>query len=311
MPFFSVIITVFNKEKYIFDTLQSVLNQTFTDYEIVIVNDGSTDASEDEIKKCHDTRIQYFYTENKGVSNARNLAIEKSNADYLCFLDGDDRWEINHLAVIKNLLIDFPLCGIYASRYSLVFKNNKIHTPEFDTIPNDFRGIISNYFDASMNHPVATSSSIMIPKKVFETIGTFKSSISNGEDTDMWIRIALEFKIAISNIVTAEYIHHIADSLSKTTIISKKNLELKDFEKTEKEHHSLKKYLDKHRKEYALRYKMVGENEKSKMLYHAIAKTNIDLKYWLLYHLPTVFLNILLKTKQYLRGIGIDFNVYK
>jgi len=311
MPFFSVIITVYNKEKYIFDTIKSVLNQDFSDFEVIIVNDGSKDASEKEIKKCTDKRIHYYSTPNNGASAARNFAVEKSNTDYLCFLDGDDLWETNHLEVLKKLLEEFPDCGIYASRYKLVFKNNKTLVPEFQGISNDFKGIIEDYFFSSMNHPVATSSSIMIPKKVFDTLGYFKTTISSGQDTDMWIRIALQYRIATSNVVTAKYIHHIEDSLSKTDILSKSILKFNDFINDEKTNQSLKKYLDKYRKEYALKYKMANENVKSRELFKHIDPKNIDFKYQLIYNLPTFILNFLLKTKQFLRSMGIDFNVYK
>lgn len=311
MPFFSVIITVYNKEKYIFDTIQSVLNQDFSDFEVIIVNDGSKDASEKEIKKFTDNRIHYYLTSNNGASTARNFAIEKSNTDYLCFLDGDDIWERNHLEVVKNLLVEFPNCGIYASRYKLVFKNNQTLVPEFEGISIDFKGIVADYFTSSMNHPIATSSSIMIPKKVFDILGDFKTTISSGQDTDMWIRIALHYKIAISNVVTAKYIHHIEDSLSKTDILSKSILKFDDFIKAEETNYSLKKYLDKYRKEYALKYKMANENVKSRELFKHIDPKNIDFKYQLIYSLPTFVLKILLKSKQFLRSLGIDFNVYK
>lgn len=90
MPFFSIIIPVFNKERFVAKTLKSVLSQSFIDFEIIIINDGSTDKSEVEILAITDERILYFLKENEGVAVARNLGIGKASADYICFLDADD-----------------------------------------------------------------------------------------------------------------------------------------------------------------------------------------------------------------------------
>jgi glycosyltransferase involved in cell wall biosynthesis len=79
MPFFSVVIPLYNKENFIKNTLDSVLSQTFTDFEVLIVNDGSTDSSVEIIKKFTDPRISYFSKENQGVSSARNYGVEKAN----------------------------------------------------------------------------------------------------------------------------------------------------------------------------------------------------------------------------------------
>ena len=81
MPKFSVVISVYNKEKYIADTLKSVLAQTFTDFEVVILNDGSTDNSEAEILKFNDPRIRYFSQENKGASAARNFTVQQAKTE--------------------------------------------------------------------------------------------------------------------------------------------------------------------------------------------------------------------------------------
>jgi glycosyltransferase involved in cell wall biosynthesis len=311
MPYFSVVITVFNKENYIQETIKSVLNQSFVDFEVIIVNDGSTDSSESKILEIQDKRIQYFYKNNEGAGSARNFGIEKSNCDYICFLDGDDIWKENHLEVLYKLINKFPNAGLYASRYHLIFKNNHIYTPIFDGIVDNYEGVISDYFLSSMNYPVATSSSIAVPRKVFESIGNFKTYISSGQDTDMWIRITVLLPIVISNQVTASYLHFIDDSLSKTNILTKKIKPFEEYKNWEDKNISLKKYLDKYRKEYALKYKMAGENNKAKELYNQTAKENIDNTFWVLFHLPTKVLKLLLNFKQYLRSLGIDFNVYK
>src|SRR5690554_7052561 len=97
---FSVVIPLYNKELSINNTIQSVLNQTFQDYEIVVVNDGSTDKSLEVVKQINDFRIRIINKLNGGVSSARNRGIEESKFDWIAFLDGDDLWMENHLEIL-------------------------------------------------------------------------------------------------------------------------------------------------------------------------------------------------------------------
>jgi glycosyltransferase involved in cell wall biosynthesis len=108
MPLISVIIPLYNKEQFIEATLLSVLNQTFSDYEIIIINDGSTDKSVEVVNSFDDNRIILYTTKNKGVSHARNFAISKANSDLIALLDGDDQWEPTHLENLYKLYTNFP-----------------------------------------------------------------------------------------------------------------------------------------------------------------------------------------------------------
>ncbi|MCB0445703.1 MAG: glycosyltransferase family 2 protein, partial [Gelidibacter sp.] len=117
MPFFSVIIPLYNKEKHIKTTLDSVLAQTFNDFEVIIVNDGSTDKSLKIAETFDDKRIHIHTTENKGVSYARNYGVSKSNSNLIAFLDADDYWFPHHLKDLKHLIKKFPNCGLYCKAY--------------------------------------------------------------------------------------------------------------------------------------------------------------------------------------------------
>jgi glycosyltransferase involved in cell wall biosynthesis len=96
MPRFSVIIPIYNKEKDVETTIKSVLNQTYVDYEVILVDDGSTDNSLNIVNAIEDDRIQIFTKQNEGVSKTRNYGITKSKAEYIAFLDADDYWYPNH-----------------------------------------------------------------------------------------------------------------------------------------------------------------------------------------------------------------------
>ncbi|MDM5272778.1 glycosyltransferase family A protein, partial [Sulfurovum sp. zt1-1] len=112
---FSVVIPLYNKEQYIAKTLESVLLQTFQEYEIIVVDDGSTDKSTFEVKRYNDNRIRLIQQENAGVSAARNRGIEEANYDLIAFLDADDEWLPNHLQELINLRIDYPECEVFAT----------------------------------------------------------------------------------------------------------------------------------------------------------------------------------------------------
>jgi len=97
------------------NTIKSVLQQSFTDFELILINDGSTDQSEVKIKAFTDSRIRYYAKENEGVSTARNLGIEKAMADYLTFLDADDYWYPDFLETMLASIREFPEHKIFSA----------------------------------------------------------------------------------------------------------------------------------------------------------------------------------------------------
>jgi glycosyltransferase involved in cell wall biosynthesis len=110
-PLVSVVIPVFNSEKFIYETLNAVICQDYKNLEILIVNDGSNDDSESEISKISDPRIKYFYNENKGVSTARNFGLSKANGEFVLFLDSDDLLPPAFIRKRAAVLIEFPFFG--------------------------------------------------------------------------------------------------------------------------------------------------------------------------------------------------------
>src|SRR5690554_4515625 len=121
MPYFSIIIPLYNKENYIHKTLISVLNQTFNAYEVIVINDGSTDDSVKIVKQINDQRIKIVHQKNLGVSVARNKGIELAKTNYICFLDADDFWQPNHLQSFYDAIHKFPNAKMYCNRYITQF----------------------------------------------------------------------------------------------------------------------------------------------------------------------------------------------
>ena len=142
----SVVIPLYNKEKQIAHTLQSVLNQTFQDFEIVIVDDGSTDGSVAEVEKFSDSRIRLIHQKNAGVSAARNRGIEAAKGDLIAFLDADDVWMPEYLATQYHLSQKYPDCNVFACNYEFRDTEGKVTPTIIRKLPFTREdGILSNY----------------------------------------------------------------------------------------------------------------------------------------------------------------------
>lgn len=204
----SVVIPLYNKEKQIAHTLQSVFNQTFQDFEVVIVDDGSIDGSVAEVEKFSDLRIRLIHQKNAGVSVARNRGIEEAKSDLIAFLDADDEWKPEYLATQYYLSQKYPDCNVYACNYEFRDTEGKVTPTIIRKLPfigED--GILSNYFEvASCSHPPICSISIMVRKSAIQAIGGFPVGIRSGEDLLTWARLAVNGKIAYSKISLAVFI---------------------------------------------------------------------------------------------------------
>lgn len=194
----SVVIPLYNKEKSIASTLRTVLNQTFSDYEIVIVNDGSTDGSVEEIEKVQDDRIRLVHQPNAGVSAARNRGIEEAKGDLIAFLDADDEWKPEYLATQYHLFQKYPECSVFACNYEFRDVSGKVTPTLIHKLPfvgGD--GILSNYFEvASCSHPPLWTSAVMVKKQTMQAIGGFPVGVTSGEDLLTWARLSMKGQIA-------------------------------------------------------------------------------------------------------------------
>lgn len=203
----SVIIPLYNKEKYIVCALQSVLNQTFGDFEIVVVNDGSTDNSVAEVGKIKDSRIRLIHQKNAGVSAARNRGIEVAKGDLIAFLDADDEWKPEYLSTQYRLYQTYLECNIFACSYESCDVDGKVTPIILRKLPfSEESGILSNYFEvACCSHPPLWTSAIMVKKIAIQAIGGFPLGVKSGEDLLTWAQLAVGNKIAYCREVLAVY----------------------------------------------------------------------------------------------------------
>ncbi len=210
----SVIIPLYNKREYIARTINSVLSQTYQDFEIVVIDDGSTDAGAEKVKSIIDKRIHLIIQENAGVAAARNRGIEESRREFIAFLDADDEWKPDYLSTQIMLTEKYPQCNVFATNYE--FCNSKENTTPTIIRKIPFPGedgILTNYFEvASCSHPPLWTSAVMVRKQAIQSIGGFPIGIKSGEDLLTWARLAVKYKIAYSKKVCAVY--HIPETSS-------------------------------------------------------------------------------------------------
>lgn len=310
MVFFSVVIPLYNKAEHIENTIKSVFDQTFTDYEIIVINDESTDEGEALIRRLNDKRIQIFNQKNQGVSVARNLGIEKSKGKLIAFLDADDYWFPTHLEELAHLYNKLPNCGIYCSRYKIKTTKNHFQTPYYYTIDQSFSGIVKDYFASNIPFRITWTSSLAIPKEILKTFGGFTPNVTNGQDLELWTKIAIQYPVAITDTITALYNNDIVESLAKKNIGSMNLMDFEQFKITEQENPSLKKFLDLYRIEYGFKYYVSGYKDKSLFYLKNVDKQNISLKIHLLLKLPPFSLRFFFRLNKILKKRGINFSVY-
>ncbi|MBF0522035.1 MAG: glycosyltransferase family 2 protein [Candidatus Omnitrophica bacterium] len=207
-PKVSVIISLYNKEKYIARAVQSVLRQSVQDFEIVIVDDGSTDNGIATVKNIQDDRLRLIEQPNGGVSAARNKGIDEAKAELVAFLDADDEWLPDFLEVILRLRGLYPQAGAYATWFEICTSGKRTKLQKFKTISNSpWEGLIPDYFSSMVEGEwIVCASAVCVPKEVFVAIGGgFPVGEKLGEDLDVWGRIALNYPIAFSNRACAVY----------------------------------------------------------------------------------------------------------
>ncbi|WP_276499736.1 glycosyltransferase family 2 protein [Pontibacter litorisediminis] len=197
---FSVIIPLYNKEVTIAVTLNSVLNQTFKDFEVIIINDGSTDDSLYVVNSFNDPRLYVSSQENAGVSQARNNAVLKARYDYLAFLDADDYWAPNYLEEIAKLIKSYPQNHVFTTAYQVITRNRS-----FSQCERLQEGLIEDFFKTRATNHIMRTSATVVHKIALDAVGGFPPGMYGGEDDYTWAKIAIKYKIVFSPKVLATY----------------------------------------------------------------------------------------------------------
>lgn len=310
MPKFSVVIAVYNKEQHIGKTLESVLSQTFTDFEISIVNDGSTDGSEAIIKSFDDQRIHYYKQENQGAAAGRNAAIKKATASYIALLDADDFWFPHYLEEQNRLIEKYPNEHVFATAQEII-KNNKSF-PKPYSLPKTFEkeGVL-NYFKASSQASILHSSSTVLKKEVFDEVGYYDHSIRIEQDTDLYIRIGLKYKVVFSNRICSSY-YIIEDSLFRSAKSLNDKADItSSYAHLEAGNPPLRKFLNLNRFSLAIFAKLKNDRDGFKRNFEKIDLSDLNKKQRLLLRLSPKSTRFLYGLKNFFERFGVRLSAFK
>lgn len=203
MPKVTVVIPAYNAMTYLPETLDSVLKQTLTDIEVLIINDGSTDHIVSWASEITDSRVHLIFQRNQGLPGARNTGIIHAQGEYVAFLDADDLWEPTKLEKQAHCLDSKPEVGLVYTWTLLVDQQGK------STGVVTAAHIEGNVWEKLLlGDVVGSGSSAMIRRSCFETVGLFDTELTSIEDCDMWVRIAAHYSLAVIKEVLVYYRQH-------------------------------------------------------------------------------------------------------
>lgn len=224
---------LYNKALFVRKALQSIASQTYRDFELIVVDDGSTDGSQDVVRDfvrndgmsrlrlnepltLNDERLKILTQSNSGVAVARNNGVAASKGEYVCFLDADDWWEPTFLEEMDKLIVEYPNAGIYATNY-IYYKPGKTHVAL--SLPRGYMNYPEAYLQSG-SMPVWTGATCM-PRKVFDEMGGFPVGIKLGEDFLLWAKTAIHYPVASCEKPLAYYNNDIPAYLRATRNLHK------------------------------------------------------------------------------------------
>jgi glycosyltransferase involved in cell wall biosynthesis len=310
MSFFTIIIPLYNKEKYIENAIKSILNQTFTDFNLLIINDYSTDQSVEIASKYISDRVRIFHhKKNSGLAAARNSGIKNATSNYVTFLDADDVWKPTFLESIFQLIQNFPEARIFGTNYEEVW-DEVVKNPKngSEILPIDFKGYIP-FFKINIKQGIYNHGSVCFHKEVFEKVGFYNEKISFSEDLDFNIRANYNFKLAYHNSKQMSYFMQTDNQITQSSLLNKTIPDFDNYENWAKTNSELKKYLDFER--YVLGKRLKKNNDlRWKKMIATIDSRNLNWKQNLLLKMPHFILISLDKTKFLLMKIGVKLTTY-
>lgn len=310
-PFFSIIIPLYNKQKFIANTLQRVFAQSFENFEILIINDGSTDKSVEILAELKDERIKIYHQENQGVSAARNKGIELASGEFICFLDADDVWNPDFLNEIHKLITRFPDYRAFAAAIEMEACGTVI--PAKYSVKKEVEAgvYIEDYFEASKLFSVLWTSSSAFHRSVFDKVGNFDVTIKSGQDTDLWIRIGEHFKVVFTTKILAKYTQD-QRSLSRSDQFKKETkIRYEKFKTLEKNNLEVKYFMDLNRFSEVITLRLQGNLALAKTLQNDISVKGLPLKKQILLQLPPNILQLLVTVQPLLIRLGLRKTYYK
>ncbi|MFQ5714308.1 MAG: glycosyltransferase family 2 protein [Candidatus Scalinduaceae bacterium] len=265
MPTISVIIHTYNNEKFIGETIKSVLSQTYKDYEIIVVDDGSTDNTRAALLPYMD-KIRYYYKENGGIASAKNAGIKLSKAKFIAFFDHDDLWVPDKLKMQMEYFNKNPQAGLVYSKYTTFRDGKKLRT-------KPKKGYSGWIFAKLLSKSIIQTSTVMVKKECLDAIGPFDESFALADEYDLFLRIARKFQCGFIDKELTKYRVHNSNASKNDFLFDKENLRVyrsvydNGTVLGRKEEKILKKRIARYNLKVARRFYAQGQLEES-MKYH-------------------------------------------
>jgi len=185
-PTVSIVVPTYNRAHYLGQAIDSILSQTYTDYEIIVIDDGSTDHTAELVKAMSDPRIRYIFQENQGISGARNTGVQTARGRYIAFLDSDDVWLPDLLQAAVETLDTDPAIGLVYAR-AQAFDREGTPLPQKTGAPPKFA---DDPLQSALWGDFVTTITVVVRRELLERVGPFDETMKGNEDWDMWIRLA-------------------------------------------------------------------------------------------------------------------------
>ncbi|MCL1464459.1 glycosyltransferase [Argonema galeatum] len=239
MPLISVIIPVYNGENTIRETIESVLNQTFKDFELIVINDGSTDSTLDVVSNIQDSRLKVFSYPNAKQAASRNRGLSQATGEYVSFIDADDLWKPDKLEAQLKALQENPEAGVAYSWTDLI-----------DESGNFIRGGANIYWQGEsyarmlLNDFVESGSNPLIRAQAIKEVGNFDESLPPAEDWDMWIRLASRYPFVV--VPSAQVLYRVRANSSSTNVSKMEAVSLRIIERAYAEAPASIQHLKRH-----------------------------------------------------------------
>lgn len=187
-PLISVIIPTYNRQGFLLQAVESVFKQTVADYELIVIDDGSTDGTGEGLKP-YENRLQYIYRENRGVSAARNTGLQAARGDWIAFLDSDDYWLPAKLETQVRFFAENPRALICQTEEIWIRHGRRVNPHK------KHRKFSGDIFSPSLIRCIVSPSAVMIRREFLNQIGPFDESLPACEDYDLWLRISCRFPV--------------------------------------------------------------------------------------------------------------------
>ena len=222
----SIIIPAYDAEKYLANTIQSVINQTFTDWELIIINDGSTDGTLELINNFQDkdSRIKVFSYENAGVAHSRNRGIAEAKGEYIAFLDADDLWTPDKLEMQLKVLQKNSDASVAYSWVDYIDEAGKFLYPGSHITVNG-----DAYSKLLINNFLENGSNPLVRRDALAKIGNFDVNLPPAEDWDLYLRLALEYQFVV--IPKPQILYRLCTNSCSANIIKMETQALRVIEK--------------------------------------------------------------------------------